>query len=95
MKSLLCSFFVASGCSWIGMTSPPACEPHPALPIVDGVAAVAFAGLGAGIIAGTTDADYHVPAVVIVAVPALIIGTIYLASAIHGVDANRACRAGR
>jgi hypothetical protein len=94
--------FLATGCSWIGMTSPPvsggapaaiACEEHPALPIIDGAAAVALAGVGAGVIAGTTNADYHTAAVALVAVPSLVIGTLYLASALHGVHVNRACRA--
>jgi hypothetical protein len=98
MKLYLVSALVfATGCSWIGMTSPPTidCQEHPALPIVDGAAAVAFAGFGAGVIAGTPDADYHLPAIAFVAVPALVVSTLYLASTLHGVRVNRACRAAK
>jgi hypothetical protein len=93
------TLLLATGCSWIGMTSPPvsggaiACEEHSAPPIVDGAAAVAFAGLGAFAIAGTSNADYHVPAVAFVAIPSLVIATLYAASALHGVHVNGACRA--
>ena len=86
------------------MTSPPLvggnsatieCEERAAPPIVDGAAAVALAGLGVGVILGTSNADYHDAVIAFVSVPALVIGTLYLASALHGVDVNHACRAAR
>ena len=96
------TLLLATGCSWIGMTSPPPvgsqpatieCEEHTALPIVDGAAALALGGFGAGVIVGTSQADYHNAAIAFVSVPSLVIGVLYLASALHGVDVNRACRA--
>jgi hypothetical protein len=98
----LSTLFLATGCSWIGMTSPPLvggkpatieCEERTALPIVDGATAVALGGFGVAVIAGTSNADYHNAVVAFVSVPALLIGTLYLASALHGVHVNRACRA--
>ena len=80
------------------MTAPASlatveCEEHVAPPVVDGIASAAFAGFGAAVIAGTSNADDHLPEVALVAVPALVIGTLDLASALHGVGVNRACRA--
>ena len=97
----LSTLLLATGCSWIGMSPPlvgsqPAtieCEEHTAPPIVDGAAALAFGGLGAGVIVGTSQADYHNAVIALVSVPSLVIGVLYLASALHGVDVNRACRA--
>jgi hypothetical protein len=98
----LSTLLLATGCSWIAMTSPPRvggqpatteCEERAAPPIIDGAAALAFGGFGAGVIVGTSQADYHTAVIALVSVPSLLIGTLYLASALHGVHVNRDCRA--
>jgi hypothetical protein len=102
LVAILSTLLLATGCSWIGMTSPPLvggepaaieCEEHAAPPIVDGVTAVALGGFGAGVIVGTSHADYHTAVIALVSVPSLLIGALYLASALHGVHVNQACRA--
>ncbi len=97
----------SGGCAWLGIRNsylgspqrgdPPVdCTVHPAVPVVDAVAASLFLGFGGFVVGADQTSSSHSEvqgvATVIVGVPALLIGALYAGSAVHGFHENRDCR---